>query len=138
MIEFTVPGVPVGKGRPRTAVRGKFATLYTPKETVSYENLVKLKCEEAMQGTPPTDKACTVNIHATFPVAQSWSDKKKREAMAGRIHPTVKPDGDNILKIVCDAINGIAWLDDKQAVFSAVNKRYGEIPGVFVIVKELT
>lgn len=34
---FTIPGDPMGKGRPRVS---KFGT-YTPKKTVEYENLVK-------------------------------------------------------------------------------------------------
>lgn len=42
LIHFVVPGKPFGKQRPRVACRGKFSKAYTPKETIAYENLVKL------------------------------------------------------------------------------------------------
>lgn len=56
-IQFVVPGKPFGKQRPRVACRGKFSKAYTPKETIAYENLVKLfihkrqmvKCFRRMQ-----------------------------------------------------------------------------------------
>jgi Holliday junction resolvase RusA-like endonuclease len=39
---------------------------------------------------------------------------------------TGKPDADNILKAVCDALNGIVWHDDSQVAFARVLKQYGE------------
>ena len=42
-IDFTIPGEPVGKGRPRAFVmKGAGIRMYTPKKTVNYENLVKI------------------------------------------------------------------------------------------------
>ena len=49
-IQFVVPGQPVAKGRAKAARRGNFITMYTPEKTASYENLVKVKAEEAMRG----------------------------------------------------------------------------------------
>lgn len=41
--------------------------------------------------------------------------RKRREAMiAGTIRPTKKPDADNVLKIVTDSLNDIAYYDDAQ------------------------
>ena len=46
VIKFSVPGAPVGKGRPKISSRGgKFARMYTPEKTASYENLVALAAE---------------------------------------------------------------------------------------------
>lgn len=42
IIAFAVPGEPKGKARPRTVQIAGHASTYTPKETVMYENLVRL------------------------------------------------------------------------------------------------
>ena len=42
MIQFTVPGQPVAKGRPKFTMQGGFARAYTPKKTADYEALAKL------------------------------------------------------------------------------------------------
>ena len=41
-IRFTIPGQPFGKQRPKFSRAGAYVKTYTPKETTSYENLVKL------------------------------------------------------------------------------------------------
>jgi Holliday junction resolvase RusA-like endonuclease len=40
----------------------------------------------------------------------------------------VKPDTDNIAKSICDAMNGIVYLDDKQVWYASV-ERYWDING---------
>ena len=50
MIEFTIPGPPVGKGRPRATTVGGMARMYTPKKTASYEGLVAHTAQIAMAG----------------------------------------------------------------------------------------
>lgn len=124
-VAFVVPGVPVGKGRPRFAKRGNFVSTYTPEKTASYENLVKVKAEEAMQGRPVIAGAVCVGIHLFVTPPASWSQKKQREAIAGNgIFPTSKPDVDNVIKGIFDAMNEIVWRDDKQVVDVVVSKRY--------------
>ena len=39
-VSFTVPGEPIGKGRPRATTRAGHAALYTPKKTANYESLI--------------------------------------------------------------------------------------------------
>lgn len=50
--------------------------------------------------------------------------------------PTTKPDGDNILKVVLDALNGLAYDDDRQVVKMCIIKVYGANPGLVVKVSE--
>ena len=136
-IAFVVPGVPVGKGRPRFAKRGAYVTTYTPEKTASYENLVKVKAEEAMAGRPAFEGAVSVVIWLYVTPPASWSQKKQREALDGRIFPTSKPDIDNVLKGIMDACNEIVFKDDKQAVDVRVVKRYGQVARAAVEVRPL-
>lgn len=124
MISFVVPGTPVGKGRPKFARRGAFTVAYTPEKTATYENLVKVKAEEAMIGHALIDGAVAVSIQMLITPPASWSQKKQRAALAGEVFPTSKPDCDNVLKGLMDACNEIVWKDDKQVVDVAVSKRY--------------
>lgn len=123
-VAFVIPGVPVGKGRPKFARRGSFTVAYTPEKTASYENLVKLAAAEAMNGREVIAGAVCVGIHLFVTPPASWSQKKQREALAGGIYPTSKPDLDNCLKGIMDACNEIVFKDDKQVVDVVVSKRY--------------
>lgn len=125
---FTVPGKPFGKQRPRVTRNGH---AYTPKETVSYENLVRMSFVEKYPEFIPTGSPVTLAVTAVFPIPQSWPKKKVKAALAGYICPG-KPDIDNVLKIIQDALNGIAYKDDAQIWNATITKSYAERPGVQV------
>ncbi|MFA6134707.1 MAG: RusA family crossover junction endodeoxyribonuclease [Phycisphaerae bacterium] len=134
---FTVPGNPVGKGRPRITTRGGKPRSYTPAKTRSYEATVAKWAKAAMRGHPPFQGACTLSVVAYMPIATSWSAKKRAAALAGELLPTVKPDADNAIKAICDAINGIVWHDDVQVIDGRVVKLYSGNPRVEVSVVHL-
>lgn len=138
MVEFTIPGTPVGKGRPKFARRGNFVKAYTPEKTASYENLVKLYANQAMAGKPLIEEPVGVVINIVVGVPESWSKKKKVECLLGKIKPTSKPDIDNVIKGIFDAMNEIVWKDDKQVVMLQVNKKYGETPHAWVFITTAT
>lgn len=136
MIRFTITGSPVGKGRPRFTKSGH---AYTPKETKDYEGLVKLLAKNEMNKTGfvvKEDKAFSITIYATYPIPKSWPKKKQEQAIVGVFRPTVKPDLDNVAKIICDSLNGIIWRDDAQVATIKMDKWYGQNPKVEVIVDE--
>lgn len=137
LICILLPGEPVPKGRPRFRIvrpRGKpeFVSVYSPPETVAYEEMLAAAGREAMAAsgliTDPFDGPLTVFVEAFLPIPESWSMKKKAAAIAGDISPTSKPDGDNIFKVVGDSLNKICWLDDSQIIMSQVLKQYSEWP----------
>lgn len=136
-IAFVIPGTPVGKGRPKFARRGNFVTTYTPEKTASYENLVKVKAQEAMIGRPVIEGAVSVVVALYVTPPASWSQKKQRAALAGEIYPTSKPDVDNVIKGIFDACNEIVWRDDKQACDVRVIKRYDHTARAAVEVRSL-
>ena len=135
MITFTVPGQPVGKGRPRIGRVGQHARMFTPAKTVNYEGLVAHAAGMAMNGRPLLEGAVQVQMVIHCQVPASWSKKKQQQALAGEVFPTTKPDIDNIEKAVYDAINGVVWKDDVQVVDVVKRKRYSASPGVIVTIK---
>lgn len=142
-VEFTVPGEPKGKGRHRTRIAtshaGKqFVATYTPKETASYENLVRLMASEAMAGRPPIQEGgVSLVLSVALSVPRSWSGKKQARALLGEIMPTGKPDLDNIEKAVLDGMNKVVFRDDSQVCRVTKSKRYGATPGVHVSVEPI-
>ena len=136
-VMFTVDGEPTGKGRPRFSTRGKFVRAVTPQKTVSYENLVKMEYQAQCAGTFfNSDVALGMRITAFKPIPKSASKKKTLKMLEGLIRPGKKPDWDNIGKIVCDALNGIAFQDDSQIVSGTTIKKYSEQPRVEVEIWE--
>lgn len=126
--KFVIPGQPVAKGRPRIGLRGIKATAYTPKATRQYERDAKILIKVAMAGRPPLEGAVSVVIDA-------WFAKPKRKLKSQ--HHTSTPDADNICKILCDSMNGIAFHDDSQVCQLAINKLYGENPRVEIVMTAL-
>lgn len=132
MISFIIPGAPQGKGRPRVAMRGGHASLYTPSKTANYEGLIAHAAQQAMAGAALLEDAAACNVFIDAPVPASWSQKKQRAALAGEVLPTTKPDADNVVKAVFDGCNGVLWRDDVQVVDLLVRKRYSAVPCVRV------
>lgn len=131
IIHFIVPGQPVGKARARV---GRFRT-YTPENTVNYENLVKSAAFDAMNGSAPMDGMLQVGITAYMQMPKA--SKKRTELMlSGDIRPAKKPDIDNIIKSALDALNGVAFLDDKQVVTLFARKYYSDTPRLEIAIKQ--
>lgn len=137
MIRFTIPGNPFGKQRPKFG-NGR---AYTPKATIEYEKQVALECMKAMKLADALmyekDVPLSLEIIAYYPIAESWTKKKKHQAIAGLLAPTTKPDGDNVLKVIMDGMEGVAMEDDKQIVRARIQKIYSQLPRVDVELKEL-
>lgn len=132
MINFTVPGAPIGKGRPKIVKIAGHSRMATPTKTVAYEGLVAHAAHQAMAGRPMIDSACSIYLQIDAAVPASWSAKKQRMALAGEVLPTTKPDADNVVKAVFDGLNGVLWRDDVLVVDLRVRKRYAATPCVRV------
>lgn len=136
-MKIIIPGVPVGKGRPKFSTHGGFPKAYTPAKTANYENLVKLAFQQSNEKPFERDAQLRAEIKAFFPIPKSTSKKKRAEMLDGRIRPTKKPDADNIAKSILDALNGLAYYDDAQICSLAVIKLYGEAPRAEITIKEV-
>lgn len=137
-ISFSIPGAPFGKQRPRVVHNGSFSKAYTPKETVSYENLIKVMYQQEAKGQMfPEGSMLDVRIIAYYEIPKSVSKKKQRLMLEHKIRPAKKPDWDNIGKIICDSLNKIAYHDDSAVVDAQVRKFYSENPRVDVTIRRI-
>lgn len=116
---FTVPGLPVAKGRPRATTVGGFARMYTPKESARFEERVRLSAREAGI-TIANEGALELTVVAYWPMSGT---PLKRGSRPGRFK-SARPDADNVLKSVGDALNGVAYKDDAQVARAIVEKRH--------------
>lgn len=132
-IQFTVPGRPIGKGRPRVTRYGT----YTPQKTKDYEALVQ-RCWQTQSGVSFSGGIpLLAEITAWFPVPQSTS-KKKRALMEGTYH-LARPDADNLAKAILDAGNGLFYPDDSAVQIEGCCKRWTNgAPRVDVRIREAT
>ncbi len=143
IVEFSVPGVPVGQPRPRAQlVRGKarpFVHMYTPGERVKpWKDLIGLHFARHQPAEPWTGPV-KLSLEAFFPRPQRLL---KRTSPSGALWMSAKPDLDNVLKAVMDALTwsedrrrGL-WRDDAQVVaYGPTGKWYAAIgcePGIRV------
>lgn len=137
-VKFIILGEPNGKGRPKFDTRGPYVKAVTPKKTANYEALVKMEYQAQCDGFMfSRDAALGMLVTAYKPIPKSTSKKKRVLMLGDIIRPTKKPDWDNVGKIVCDALNKIAFCDDTQIVDGRVIKRYAEQPRVEVEIWQL-
>lgn len=134
LLSFVVPGDPRGKGRPRASRQGGVFRLHTDDKTAAYENLVKLAARNALGSAEPLDGPLHASI-GVFVTPPASASKKARAAMiAGELHPTKRPDLDNVVKAVLDGCNGVAFRDDALIVTLSASKAYANTAGVSVMI----
>lgn len=113
-VSFDVWGKVRGKGRPRFTRSGR---PYTPKGTRDYERTIREAYENA-PGRPPEPFSGPIEVcimtYRQLPKSTPKSVFSEQD--------THKPDADNVAKVVLDALNGVAWLDDAQVTSLTVVK----------------
>lgn len=126
-IELVIDGKPTGKGRARF-VKATGHT-FTPAATKSHENRVQAAWHAA--GCPRLPEGpCTIDVVlvAARPSGHWKKDGTLSAAGQRADHPVRKPDIDNALKLVMDALNGCAYRDDVDIVRARVVRRWAN-PG---------
>lgn len=126
--KLSIPGKPKAKGRPYVTGHHTF----TPKDTVLYENYIKTLWMNSHEPCSNYTGPLALRVVAYMDIPKSASKKKRTEMELGNIKPTTRPDLDNIIKVVKDALNGIAWHDDSQVVELTGYKAYSTAPRVDV------
>ncbi|MCU9614113.1 RusA family crossover junction endodeoxyribonuclease [Caldibacillus lycopersici] len=136
MIKFTVYGEAVAQGRPRaTTVNGQ-VRMYDPKKSSDFKKYVKLvasqhKPKEVLKGP------ISMKVDIYKPSLKSFSKKKILAAEQGELRPTTKPDVDNYVKGIKDALKSVIWKDDSQVVELHISKWYSENPRIEIEIQEI-
>ena len=128
IIELTVPGNPQGKQRPKAMRRGQFTGIYTPEKTVNYETYIKELFVAKYPDFMPLAGPLMLQFTAYVSIPASTSQKKKALMLEGHIIPEKSPDIDNILKIIMDALESVAYKRDSQIAIGITSKLYSERP----------
>lgn len=141
VVRFHVLGPPVGKQRARVirTTSGRARTI-TPTKTKEYEHAVHLKAKSALERldiAEPLNAPLRVLLQVGIEVPSTWSSSRRAAALSGEVHPTGKPDIDNVAKAVLDAMNSVVYVDDAQIVELTSRKAYGPLAGVLVTVETL-
>lgn len=129
MILFSgiVEGIPVAQGRPRFSTFGGYTRVYDPPKSKAYKKLIQ---ETIQKKEYLIDVPFKFNLDVYLPIPKSTSKKNKQLMLEGLIVPTKKPDVDNYVKGVLDALNQHIWTDDSLIVNLSVKKRYSDNPRI--------
>jgi Holliday junction resolvase RusA-like endonuclease len=140
MLDFKIIGKIVGKQRPRATTFGGHARVYTPKDTMNYENLVKFSFLEKYPNFIPYDSKTPLKVKITAfkPIPKAYSKKKRQQALDREIRPLVKPDLDNIAKSILDGLNQVVFEDDKSVVDLHVVSYYHQVEMVLVEIDKIS
>lgn len=125
-IEFIIFGRPKPLERPRIGKCGRF---YNPSE-----KLVKEFAHAASQHLPQTliMGPVKVEIHFVFTRPLSHFNSHGQLLENTPRWMTIKPDIDNLIKLVLDSLNKRGYADDSQVVELSCKKYYGNVDKTFV------
>ena len=134
---FELPIVPTAQARVRHGIsKSGFVTAFKAGTQIRNERTLEA-CLLVHKPEKPLRGAIRITFEAMLPVPFSAGKKKKAEMLAGIVHPTKKPDIDNLAKQLLDAMTRLQfWEDDKQIVELHCRKVYGEYGKWFVALEE--
>lgn len=118
MIRFTVPIKPVAFKR--TLVIGK--RHFNDQRYAAFKSSLGYLAAAAMLDKPLLTGAVKIAVDI-------YQNRKPTSLNYG--------DADNHLKAVCDALNGICYIDDRQIVYATVRLHRGDPPHINIVLEEL-
>ena len=143
-LAFSIPGVPKGKDRPRASARVVYKDgrplavvhMHSDDATSNAEKAILQEFRLRYRRHVPWTGPIMLRFTAVFPVTSEFTKAQRDAAARGELYHTGKPDKDNVEKLLVDALNGWAWVDDAQIQGGGV-KRYGSTPRIEVVLEKL-
>lgn len=135
---FSVNGNPNGQPRARAYSRGGRAGVYDPGTADDWKYAVR---KAATENAPDKKLEGPVRLELYF-YFQRPKRLLKKSSPPRAIPHTGKPDLDNLVKAVKDAItnSGVVWNDDSQVWSTLATKKYlemeADVPGVVVYIMD--
>lgn len=137
VVQLVINEIPKPQPRPRITVRGKYAHAYEPKSITEYKRLVAGKYHSVYKQKLPLTGALSVDVRFYRPIQKSISKVERQRRLLGQSLPTVKPDIDNYVKAILDALNGLAFKDDSQIAVLYARKIYSAKPRTEIEITEI-
>lgn len=137
VVQLVINEIPKPQPRPRITVRGKYPHAYEPKSITEYKRLVANKYRSEHKQQLPLSGALSVDVRFYRPVQKSISKAERQRRLLGQSLPTVKPDIDNYVKAILDALNGLAFKDDSQIAVLYARKIYSDKPRTEIEITEI-
>ncbi len=134
-ISFSVEGKARPKARPQSSSRHGFLRHYTPRATTNYEDAIRKAAVSALNGRSPFDGPVSMSVIVRRRPPSRVPKATREQMLAGHLRPTIRPDLDNILKAVADAMNKAIIRDDADIVDLVGAKRYAVDDGIDVIIE---
>ena len=128
MIKITIPGRPIEQKRPRACVRGAHGAIYTTQQAEQF-TVRAMAAEQLPAGYQPPFGVLSATIVFYLPRPRSHMGtgrNRSRPRPSAPLAPAVKPDIDNLVKFVLDALNGTLFVDDSQIVALSARKHYAD------------
>ncbi|MDD5060763.1 MAG: RusA family crossover junction endodeoxyribonuclease [Candidatus Marinimicrobia bacterium] len=129
---------PVAKARARVAVIKGHVREYTPAKTRNAEAEIRITIRQNIlhalqwdtEAGPYFPAQMPLRLEALFVIPRPPSTPKKR------LFPVPRPDAENYLKLLQDALNKFLYVDDSQITTVLIKKRYGMMPAIHLSVRE--
>lgn len=119
-IRLVVYGNPVPKARVRVVRTKSGKTVsYTPHKTESWEDSIRI---QALQDRPAKLLDGPLALEVIFYLLRPKSKPKRVK------YPDTKPDLDNLVKSIKDALEGVIYTNDSRIVREVIEKCYGDPP----------
>lgn len=125
-LSFVVLGEPTPEGSTRAyyikALDRTVTTHQNKKGLEAWRNRVATEAQRALEGREwKCDSASAYTVNVDFVLSRPASVPEHR-----RIHPTVKPDIDKLVRAINDALTSILFADDCQVVSMTMTKDYSD------------
>lgn len=123
--------VPTPKGRPRFGSRRKkdgstIPAVFPDRRSDNAERFIKTAWGERYGDYEPLDGPLTVAVWVGMlrPKGHFRANGELSKAGLALPAPAKRPDIDNLVKLVTDALNGVAWKDDAQIAVQYAEKHW--------------
>ena len=131
ILEITIPGDPVPKGRPKASRQGNFIRMRTPKRTRDEGERLRFHVLQHLKKIDssifPSEKPLVGFFEFYIRRPKNLHRRKDPE---GIILHTKKPDGSNFLKLIEDVLEGLIYKNDSQFFMPISMKFYTSKTGV--------
>lgn len=126
LVDLFIPGEPQGKQRHKWSPHGT----YSPKKTVNYETYIKELFAVKYPDFVLVEDVLEIVLTAWLMIPTSGSKKKRAMMESNELRPGKRPDVDNLIKIVMDALEKLTYKNDAQIVSAKIDKYYSNKPGL--------